>query len=78
MQSLCREANCENPDALPEIENRAKQHQQLADERKDIENRLRHLGAGATVEAFMAQAEAIDTDSIAPEMKRLKAIIQSR
>ncbi len=78
MQSLCREANCEIPDALPDIENRAKQRQQLADERKDVENRLRLLSAGATVEEFMAQAEAIDTDRITPEMERLKAVIQSR
>ncbi len=77
-QSLCREANCENPDALPDIENRAQQRQQIADERKDLENRLRQLGAGATVAAFMAQAEAIDTDRIAPEMERLKTVIQSR
>lgn len=78
MQSLCREAHCENPDALPEIESRAKQRQQFTDEREDLEDRLRHLGAGATVEAFMAQAEAIDTDRIAPDMERLKAVIQSR
>ncbi len=78
MASLCREANCENPEALPLIEDRAKQRQQLSEELKDLEDRLRHLGAGATVEAFMAQAATIDTDRIAPEMERLKALIQSR
>ena len=42
---------------LPEIENRSRKRRQLNRENEDIENRLRRLSAGATVEAFVAEAE---------------------
>jgi len=71
MQSLCREARCAAPAMLPEIENRSRQRRLLMEESRALESRLRRLSAGATVEAFVTEAEAIAPDSLAPEMERL-------
>jgi uncharacterized protein YhaN len=71
MQSLCREARCEAPAMLPEIENRSRIRRRLMEESRALESRLRRLSAGATVDAFVTEAEAIAPDSLAPEMERL-------
>jgi len=70
MTSLCRTARCTDPGALPEIENRARRRKILAQAREEIENRLRQLSAGATVDAFVAEACAVDPDTLMPEMGR--------
>jgi len=71
IRSFCREARCENPEDLEAIEKRSKIRQQMTSERQGLENRLRDLGGGATVEAFISKAELISADSIAPELERL-------
>jgi uncharacterized protein YhaN len=71
MQSLCREARCTAPDMLPEIESRSRKRRHLMEESRALESRLRRLSAGATVDAFVTEAEAVAPDSLAPEMERL-------
>ncbi len=71
MESLCREARCTQPAMLPEIENRSRKRLQLNRENEDIGNRLRRLSAGATVEAFVAEADSVAPDSLVPAMERL-------
>jgi uncharacterized protein YhaN len=71
MESLCREAGCRQPEMLPEIEKHVRQHRQLYRESEDIGDRLRRLSAGATIEAFVTEAESVAPDSLAPKMERL-------
>jgi len=77
IRSFCREARCENPEDLEAIEKRSRIRQQMISEREDLESRLRDLGGGATVEAFISEAELIAADSIAPELERLADEIRS-
>jgi uncharacterized protein YhaN len=77
MQALCREAGCADAASLPEIEKRARQRKTLMRESQDIANGLRRLSAGATVEAFISEAENVDPDTLVPEMERLKETIAS-
>jgi uncharacterized protein YhaN len=71
VQALCREAACEDPAQLPAIEKRSRQRLALLGEQEDLENRLRRLGAGATVEAFTAEAEMMDADTLIPQMEAI-------
>jgi hypothetical protein len=59
MESLCREAGCRQPEMLPEIEKRSANAGFWIVKTTDIENRLRRLSAGATVEAFVAEADSV-------------------
>ena len=77
MQALCREARCKDPGALPEIVQRSRERRTMMQERQDIDNRLRRLSAGATVEDFVAEAEAVAPDSLIPEMDRLREAISA-
>ncbi|MGD9331170.1 MAG: AAA family ATPase [Desulfobacterales bacterium] len=71
VEALVREARCADLAMLPEIEKRARRRQELQDENKALEDRLRRLGAGATVEIFIAEADAVAADTLEPEMERL-------
>jgi uncharacterized protein YhaN len=71
MQSLLHEAGCGQSEMLPEIENRSRKRRQLNRENEDIDNRLRRLSAGATVEAFVAKAKSVAPDSLVPKMEQL-------
>jgi uncharacterized protein YhaN len=71
IDSLCKEANCQNAESLAETEKRARECKALTRELTDLEKRLRELGAGATVEAFIAEAAAMDADTIEPELQEL-------
>jgi uncharacterized protein YhaN len=75
MTSLCRTAGCSDPAALPEIEKRARKRKAVVQAREEVENRLRQLSAGATVDTFVAEACAVDPDTLVPEMDRLEEAI---
>jgi uncharacterized protein YhaN len=77
LQALCREANCQQPQDLPEAERRATQRRQLLDEREALDNRLRHLGAGATVEAFISEATAIAAERTPSDLDQLSHDIEA-
>lgn len=72
LKTLCHEAGCENPALLPEVEKQSRQRRKLMAECQDIEKRLRHLSAGATIDAFVAAAEKREPDNLKPEMAQLQ------
>jgi uncharacterized protein YhaN len=71
IESLCKEANCASAESIAEMEKRARERKTLIRELKDLEQQLRKLSAGATLEAFIDEASRIDPDSIAPELQEL-------
>ncbi len=75
IQTLCREARCDQPDKLPEVENRDRKRRQLREEKEALEDRLCQLSAGATVEAFVDQAAAAETEHIAADRLQLTQVI---
>ena len=76
LDSFCREARCEGPDELEQVEKRSEIRQQLSNERKSIETRLRELSAGATVDAFTTEAGLVKADSIDLELERIAGEVQ--
>jgi uncharacterized protein YhaN len=77
LDSLCREALCDEPEKLAEIEQLARLKKQLFDENEKIEKDLRNLSAGATVDDFIAEAGSMDADAIGPEKERMDAEIST-
>ncbi len=77
LASLCREALCDEPEKLAEIEQQARLKKQLSDENEKMEKDLRNLSAGATVDAFIAEAGGMDADGIGPDMERMDAEISA-
>lgn len=76
LDTLCRQAGCTDPQALPAVEARVQAHARLTAELKSIDQQLRRHSAGATVEAFIADAAAEDPDTIGNRLDRLAAEIK--
>ncbi len=72
LASLCREASCDDPAALDERQRRSDRRRAVEQELQAVHNRLRALAAGATIEEFVSDAAAIDSDAIAIEIHGLQ------
>jgi uncharacterized protein YhaN len=68
---MCEEASCSNYEELPEAEKRSAKRAQLESERQSLEEQLLKLSAGATVVAFVQEAEQVDPDSIEAQIVQL-------
>jgi uncharacterized protein YhaN len=77
LDSLCREARCQGPDELEQVEKRSRLWQELSTERENLEARLRELSAGVTVDAFIAEAGAVRADRIDPELERISGEVDT-
>ena len=74
--TLCREAGCETADALADIQQRAQRRKTLLQNQDAIEDQLRRLGAGATVEEFITEAASVDADGITAELEKLNEDVE--
>ncbi|WP_372677199.1 AAA family ATPase [Desulfosarcina sp.] len=77
IESLCKSAHCASADLLAETEKRARERRTLVTDLSGIEQQLRRLSAGATVDAFIDEASSMDADSIAPELQVLEEATQA-
>jgi uncharacterized protein YhaN len=77
LKAMCVEAGCQNPEGLVEAEQRSEHRRKLESEFRALDDQLRRLSAGATVEAFMQEALAVDVDALAGEIGRLEEAIES-
>ncbi|MCP4350470.1 MAG: AAA family ATPase [Desulfobacterales bacterium] len=73
---MCEEAGCEHYQELPDTEERSARRQQISSQLEQIEARLRKLSAGVTLDEFITETQAVDADSISPEINRLKGEIE--
>ncbi len=73
---MCEEAGCEHYRELPDAEERSDRRQQIRSQLEQIEARLRKLSAGGTLDEFIAEAQAVDADSINPVIIRLTEEIE--
>lgn len=71
LAALCGEAQCTRPEELEAVEQRSREQHRQRVELQDLEARLRESSAGATVAAFIDEAESVAADSIAPRLERL-------
>jgi uncharacterized protein YhaN len=69
--TLCREAACQTENELPYAEERSARRAKLEDDVHRNEEHLRSLSGGMTVNAFAAEADAIDADALPGEIDRL-------
>ena len=76
LDALCREAGCRRADELLDTQNRARQRKALFGVLDNIDDQLRRLGAGATVEEFIAEAAAVDADGITAGLETLAEAIE--
>ena len=74
--ALCREAGCQTVDALVETQQRAQRRKELLRIQDGIDDQLRRLSAGATVEEFITEAAAVDADGIASTLETLAEDIE--
>jgi len=77
IDSLCKAAHCASAERLAETEKRARERKALVRAVDDIQQQLRRLSAGATVDAFIGEASSLEADSIAPELQELGEATQA-
>lgn len=71
IETLCKEASCSDAELLLETEKRAMERKGLVRELNDLQDKLRNLSAGSSIDTFIAEAVSMDSDSIGPELLAL-------
>jgi uncharacterized protein YhaN len=71
LATMCQEAGCKSYDDLPAAEKRSKHRQDVQADLKQLEDQLRRLSAGLTIDEFVRDALSVDSDSINPALDRL-------
>jgi uncharacterized protein YhaN len=71
LAALCREAGCESPDDLPEIERRSIDAMTRRSRLEDDERRILAIGAGADLAEIARQAEEIIFDELPARLREL-------
>jgi uncharacterized protein YhaN len=64
LQSLCREANVSDVDALPELESRSSEKRSETQNLRSAEQQLERIARGKTIEAFAELVEAQEHDEL--------------
>lgn len=76
LKMMCQEAGCKEYDELPEAERRSDRRRKVESELAEVEDRIRHLSAGTTIENFVAEAGGVDPDGIDMHIVRLTGEIE--
>jgi uncharacterized protein YhaN len=75
LEVLCKEAQCQSPEALPDIESRAAEARQLRHDRDTNQEQLLELAGGGTVDSLIAEAASIVADELPGEFQGLESEI---
>jgi uncharacterized protein YhaN len=76
LDAMRQEARCESDEDLPKAEQQSERRKQIETHLSTIENDLRRLSAGATLDRFVQEAESVDPDAINPRITRLNEQIR--
>jgi uncharacterized protein YhaN len=71
LAAMCNEAGCKIYDDLHVAEERSKRRQSIEAQIEHLEDQLRKLSAGLTIDEFVKEALSIDSDSINSALDRL-------
>jgi len=71
LATMCEEARCKSHEDLPAAEERSASRQQIRSQLEQLEEQLRKLSGGATLDEFIQDARSVDPDSIDPVVDRL-------
>jgi uncharacterized protein YhaN len=72
LEGLRRDAGCADLDGLARAEERSLQRRRLETEVRDLEQQILQRSAGTPLDAFLAEAHAIDPDSLAAQLQHLE------
>jgi uncharacterized protein YhaN len=72
LRILCQEAGCDDPQALPQIERQAAEAAAVRRQLDACEEELLRLGAGATIEMLVAEAEAVHADELPAQLRQVE------
>ncbi|MEA1992738.1 MAG: hypothetical protein U9N58_11230, partial [Thermodesulfobacteriota bacterium] len=76
LATMCQEARCKSYEDLPAAEERSASRQQIQSQFEQLEEQLRKLSGGATLDEFIQDARSVDPDSIDPVVERLTEEIE--
>ncbi|MEA1868464.1 MAG: AAA family ATPase [Thermodesulfobacteriota bacterium] len=71
LATMCQEARCKNHEDLPAAEERSTGRQQIQTQLEQLEEQIRKLSGGATLDEFIQDARSVDPDGIDPVVDRL-------
>jgi len=71
LEEMCREARCQSPDQLAEVERMSRRKQELESAIRELSDRLHQLAAGVPLDDFIQQALAVDADKLSPALQEL-------
>ncbi|MBU4318410.1 MAG: AAA family ATPase [Proteobacteria bacterium] len=71
LKNLCEQAHCQNIHELGEAEKRSDRRRQLETELKNLNDQLRKLSGGASVDDFIQEVRSVDPDGMEGELKTL-------
>ncbi|MBW2557017.1 MAG: hypothetical protein JRE07_08990, partial [Deltaproteobacteria bacterium] len=73
LRLLCKEAKADDPEQLPEIEDRAKAKINVMKELNPVYERLTELASGKALETFVAEVKEQNPDELQAELERITA-----
>jgi uncharacterized protein YhaN len=71
LETACREAGCADRQQLPEAERASDRARQLRGSLDELKDQILALGGGASIEPFLAEAQAVDADDLPGQIDRL-------
>jgi uncharacterized protein YhaN len=78
LETACREARCPGRQQLPEAERASDRARQLRGSLDELKDQILALGGGASIEPFLADAQAVDADDLPGQIDRLAEEIGRR
>ena len=78
LETACREAGCTDRQRLPEAERASDRARQLRGSLDELKDQILALGGGASIEPFLAEAQAVDADDLPGQLQRLANQINRR
>jgi uncharacterized protein YhaN len=75
---MCEEAGCSSHEELPAAEQRSSARRKTEEELEGLERQLRKLSGGATIDAFLEDADAVDPDGLDSQVERLGEEVEKR
>ncbi len=76
LDEMCRQAACDAYEHLSEAANRSRRRRELERSVDELEELISSQSGGSDFETFLAEAEAVDIDSLQPQIDRLGESIE--
>ena len=78
MSKLCRIADADSSDQLPEIEDRSRRFAECREKLEQVEDQLIHIGGGLSIDDLVAEAEGKNGDQLTAELATIEVDITAK